>query len=74
MTNKRWRDMSPGAKTALLVAGSVDLGLRAWALIDLKNRPQEQVRGSKRGWAIALATVNSTGILPTVYLSWARKR
>lgn len=60
-------------KHGVIVAiAMVDLGLRAWALADVATRPQDQVRGPKAAWAIALAVVNSVGLLPTAYLAWGR--
>ena len=52
----------------------VDAGLRAWALIDLKNRPVDEVNGPKAAWALALTVVNSAGLLPAAYLVLGRRR
>lgn len=64
---------SPAARGAMAVVAVVDVALRAWALADLVNRPQREVKGSKTGWAIGLAVVNSVGLLPATYLLWARQ-
>jgi hypothetical protein len=48
--------------------------MRAWALMDLKNRPVDEVNGPKAAWALALTVVNSAGLLPTAYLLFGRRR
>jgi hypothetical protein len=48
--------------------------MRAWALIDLRNRPADAVNGPKAAWAVALAVGNSAGLLPTAYLLFGRRR
>jgi hypothetical protein len=71
---QRWDELSPIRKKIVIVVGVVDAGMRAWALVDLKNRPAEQVNGPKPAWALALTVVNSAGVLPAVYLLLGRKR
>lgn len=51
----------------------LEVALRAGALADLAQRPQDQVKGSKSAWAVALAVVNSAGVLPGAYLTCARR-
>jgi len=70
---KAWEDLSPLTRVAIVKLGVLDLGLRAWALVDLAKRPQEQVKGSKTAWTLALAFVNSVGVLPAAYLLGARR-
>jgi len=70
---KRWGDLSPTKRRAIITFGVLDVALRAWALADLAQRPQDQVRGSKSVWAVALAVVSSIGILPGAYLTYARR-
>lgn len=54
------------------MAAATDAGLRVAALADLAKRPPRQVRGTKRRWALALAVVNSAGVLPLAYFRWGR--
>ncbi|QGF25259.1 hypothetical protein Rai3103_14115 [Raineyella fluvialis] len=70
---KQWRDLPPAARGIIAVGGTADLVLRAWAIVDLIKRPQDQIRGSKAVWAVALAVVNSAGAVPIAYLTWARQ-
>lgn len=70
---QRWQDLSPARRRAVVTVGVVDAGLRAWALVDLRNRPAEQVKGPKAAWALALTVVSSAGVLPAVYLLVGRR-
>ncbi|MBU8808797.1 hypothetical protein KL953_07805 [Mycolicibacterium goodii] len=70
---KRWNDLSPTAKAAVIGVAAVDAGLRAWALRDLAGRNAGQVRGPKKLWSIALGLITSGGVLPAVYLVVGRK-
>lgn len=70
---KHWRDLPPATRRAIPLGATLDLSLRAWAIIDLLKRPEEQVKGNKSLWAVALAVVSSAGALPIAYLVWARK-
>ena len=71
---KRWSDLSPLARAGVVAVAALDLGLKCWALADLVDRPQAQVKGSKAAWAVGLAVVSSAGALPATYLAWARRR
>ncbi|UGU30539.1 hypothetical protein LT350_29120 [Mycolicibacterium smegmatis] len=70
---KRWNDLSPTAKAAVIGVAAVDAGLRAWALRDLAGRDANQVRGPKKLWSVALGLVTSGGMLPALYLVAGRK-
>ncbi|MFP5415504.1 MAG: DUF5652 family protein [Actinomycetes bacterium] len=70
---KQWSELSPLSRAAIVKLAVLDVGLKSWALADLVNRPQLEVKGSKTTWAVALTVVSSAGILPAVYLLWARK-
>jgi hypothetical protein len=69
-----WNELPQNERRTLIALGLVDAALRAWALADLAQRPQAQVRGPKVAWAIALSLVSSVGILPAGYLVCARVR
>jgi hypothetical protein len=71
---QKWDELSPARKRVLIAVGVFDAGMRAWALIDLKNRPVEEVNGPKPLWGLAITVVNSAGIVPTAYLLFGRKR
>jgi hypothetical protein len=71
---QQWDQLSPTRRTLVVAAGVVDAGMRAWALVDLKNRPADEVNGPKAVWALALTTVSSAGLLPAAYLVFGRRR
>lgn len=70
---QRWNDLSPTRRALVVTLGVLDAGLRAWALVDLKNRPADEVNGPKAAWGLALTVVSSAGVLPTAYLLLGRR-
>ena len=70
---KRWSELSPVMRAVIVKLVVLDVGLKCWALADLVSRPQNQVKGSKTAWAIALTISSSAAVLPATYLTWARK-
>jgi hypothetical protein len=71
---QQWDQLSPTRQKLVVAVGVIDAGMRAWALLDLKNRPAEEVNGPKAAWALALTTVSSAGLLPAAYLVFGRRR
>jgi hypothetical protein len=67
---KRWSELSPRERTAICVLGTVQVGLQAAALVDLRRRPSRKVNGDKRAWAAA-SFVNFLG--PLAYFFFGRK-
>lgn len=74
MQHRKWDQLSPSTRRVVATTGIIDVALRIVALIDLARRPPSGVKGSKRGWAVALAVISSGGILPMVYLILGRRR
>ncbi len=70
---KRWKELDPRLRQAIVIAGSVEAGLKIAALIDLAQRSNRDVRGSKPLWAIAITLVNSVGAVPIAYLLRGRR-
>jgi hypothetical protein len=68
---RRWKDLSPRARAAIVAAGVVQNSLLAAALIDLRRRPARKIRGDKRLWTAA-AFVSWVG--PISYFAYGRKR
>lgn len=60
-------------RQAIMLGTAFEAGLKIAALIDLVQRPQSAVRGSKPVWAAALVVVNSGGVLPIAYLLRGRR-
>jgi hypothetical protein len=73
MPKKRWSELDPRLRQALLVVGAVEAGLKLAALIDLAQRPGREIRGPKARWAAAIAFVNSGGAVPIVYFLRGRR-
>jgi Phospholipase_D-nuclease N-terminal len=71
MVKRRWADLSPAQRTAVLVLGSVQMSLAATAWTDLARRPAAQVNGRKAVWAAVIA-VNWIG--PLAWFRWGRRR
>lgn len=71
---RRWSDLSKATRALIITAAVADGMVRLAALIDLKRRPANQIRGPKRLWTIAVAVVNSAGILPISYFVFGRRR
>jgi hypothetical protein len=47
---KSWSDLSPAARTAIIIGGIAEVVVTALALRDLACRPGRQVRGPKLLW------------------------
>ena len=68
---RRWSDLSPTQRRAIIGAGIVQNSLLVAALVDIRRRPQKKVRGDKRLWA-AGAFVSWIG--PIAWFTYGRKR
>lgn len=54
MTQKRWSEYSPTARTAIGFGALVELAVTAIALRDLIRRPARDIRGPKLLWGLGL--------------------
>lgn len=70
-TTRRWSDLDPRQRKAVLVAAAVQLSLAAAAWTDLARRPAADVNGPKGLWA-AVISVNFVG--PVAYFLRGRRR
>jgi hypothetical protein len=71
VAKKRWSELSTGQRRAVVLSGVVQVSLLIAALVDIWQRPEEEVRGSKRLWT-AFSFVNFVG--PVSYLLLGRRR
>lgn len=71
VARKKWSELGTGSRALIVVAGAVELVLLAAALVDIRRRPADQIRGPKRLWT-ALAFVNIVG--PLSYFAFGRRR
>ncbi len=70
MTKKRWADLSTGQRIAVIILGTIQMGLLVAALWDLAHRTPEEIRGDRRMWA-GLVFINWFG--PLAYFTIGRK-
>jgi hypothetical protein len=70
-TRKKWSELSSRSRRLVLVTGVVEVALFVATLVDVKRRPPDQIRGSKRMWT-ALSFVNVIG--PIAYFAFGRRR
>lgn len=71
MGRKRWSELSPATRTAIVVAGLAEIVVTSIALRDLVRRPAALVRGPKPLWGVALF-VQPVG--SPLYLLFGRRR
>ena len=70
---KRWSELSERNRRIIAVVAAVEAALKVLMLADLKRRPADQVKGSKKVWALS-TIVNSAGIIPLAYFVFGRRR
>ena len=68
---KTWSDMGKKQQLSVIVGGAVQVALLVAALVDIKRRPVELIRGSKALW-VGLSFINYVG--PLAYFILGRKR
>jgi hypothetical protein len=71
MAKQKFSDLPPAQQRAIVVAGAVQLTLLAAALIDIRRRPQDQIKGPKPLW-VGISFINTIG--PLAYFFFGRKR
>jgi len=69
-----WNNLSEGTRKLIIVVAVAESILKGAALIDLKRRPANQVRGPKWLWAPVIALVNSAGVVSISYFVFGRRR
>jgi hypothetical protein len=68
---KRWSDLSPAARSAIVIGGIIEVAATSVAIGDLVRRPAGEVRGPKLLWLLGFV-VQPFG--PLLYLGFARRR
>jgi hypothetical protein len=64
---KHWSDLSERTRRLLITAAVAEGILKVAALIDIKRRPANQIRGPKWLWAAVVAVASSAGFVPISY-------
>ena len=70
----RWSDLSDRNRKLIIGAAIAEGILKIAVLVDIRRRPANQIRGSKRLWIIAAVLVNSAGIGPLSYFAFGRRQ
>jgi len=68
---QKWAELSDRQRALLLGGAAAELSLKIAALIDIKRRPADRIRGPKAVWRAAMV-VNLLG--PLSYFAFGRKR
>ena len=71
MARMKWTDLSGRQRALVVTAAAAELSLKIAALVDIKRRPAEQIRGPKNFWRSAMV-VNLIG--PLSYFAVGRRR
>jgi len=69
--SRRWQDLSPRSRAALIAGAAVQFALLGAALGDLRRRSPEEVNGPRKLW-VAVSFVNFVG--PLAYFVLGRRR
>jgi hypothetical protein len=70
---KPWKELTARQHRAMIARGTIQVGLLAAALNDLRRRPAAQIHGSKILWA-TISCINYLGIGPVAYIVLGRRR
>ena len=70
---KRWSELSEGTRRLISVAAVIEGVLKIMALVDLRRRSADDIRGSKRRWASAILFINAGGAVPIAYFLYGRR-
>ena len=68
---KQWSEMTGPQRVSVVVGAVIQITLLVAALRDIRRRPADQIRGSKRLWTAA-SFINFIG--PISYFVFGRKR
>jgi hypothetical protein len=70
-TRKKWSELSDRNRRLITILGVIEGVLLVATLVDIRRRPADQIKGSKRMWT-AIAFVNIVG--PIAYFVFGRRR
>lgn len=70
-TKRTFKELSTGAQISAIITAIIQLTLMIAALRDLRKRPTEQIRGSKKLWVLA-SFINFFG--PIAYFLFGRRK
>jgi len=67
---KKWSELTPARRRAIVAAATVQFVLQALALWDVRRRPADELKGSRTWWTVA-TFVNIVG--PVAYFTLGRR-
>ncbi len=70
MQKKQWSDLTTNQKLGIIILGTIQFMLLGAALWDIRSRPADEIKGSKRLWTAA-AFINFFG--PIAYFLFERR-
>jgi hypothetical protein len=70
----QWSDLSQRTRRLVIAGAVAEAILKVAALVDIKRRPANQIRGSKRLWATVVTVVSSAGVVPISYFVFGRRQ
>ena len=68
---KRWSDLSTEQRIGVIALGTFQVSLQIAALVDIRRRPAQQIKGRKATW-VAISFINTFG--PLAYFKFGRRR
>ena len=68
---QRWSDLSTEQRIGVIALGTFQVSLQIAALVDIRRRPREQIKGRKATW-VAVSFINTFG--PLAYFKFGRRR
>ena len=71
---RRWSELSDRTRRLIIVGAAFEGILKIKALVDIKRRPEHEIRGSKAKWAAAVILINSAGAAPLAYFIFGRRK
>jgi hypothetical protein len=73
VARRRWSDLSERSRRLIIITGVGEAALKVAALLDLRRRRADEVRGSKKVWAAAILLTNTVGAVPIAYFAFGRR-
>jgi len=66
--------MSERSRRVVMALGVFEGLLKTAALVDLRRRAGDEVRGPKKAWALGIMFVNAGGAVPAAYFLLGRRK
>ena len=70
---RRWSDLTERERRLIGFGAALEGVLKTAAIIDLRRRSADQVRGPKWAWGSAVLVTSSAGLVPLAYFFFGRR-